>query len=129
MTSTVLAAAVATVAAFLLGAAWYAAFGATLARLSPAHAGDRPARARDPLLELLRCAVLATVVVILLRRLDPGGAAAAAGTGLLLWAGFPAVLLAGSVLHDGVPWRPAAVHAGDWLVKLVVISLIAGLWP
>ena len=128
MTSTVLAAAVATVAAFLLGAAWYAPLGATLARLSPAYADARPMGAREVLLELLRCATLATVVTILLGRLDPGGVAGAAGTGLLLWAGFPAVLLTGSVLHERVPWRLAAIHAGDWLVKLVVISVIAGLW-
>jgi hypothetical protein len=32
------------------------------------------------------------------------------------------------VLHEGVPWRLAALHAGDWLLKLVAIALIVGLW-
>ena len=38
-----------------------------------------------------------------------------------------AVLLAGSVAHEKVPWRLAAIHAGDWLVKLVLITgVVAG---
>ena len=37
------------------------------------------------------------------------------------------ILLAGSVLHERVPWRLAAVHAGDWLLKLVAVALIVGL--
>jgi hypothetical protein len=27
-----------------------------------------------------------------------------------------------------VPWRLAAIHAGDWLIKLVAVTLIVGLW-
>lgn len=45
---------------------------------------------------------------------------------LALWVGFPAVLLAGSVFHERVP---VALHAGDWLVKLLLITGIVGLWP
>ena len=28
-----------------------------------------------------------------------------------------------------VPWQLVAIHAGDWLVKLPVIAVIASLWP
>ena len=48
--------------------------------------------------------------------------------GLALWIGFPVVLLAGSVFHENVPWKLAALHAGDWLVKLLVIAVIVGVW-
>jgi hypothetical protein len=48
--------------------------------------------------------------------------------GLALWIGFPVLLLAGSVFHENVPWRLAALHAGDWLVKLLVIAAIVGVW-
>jgi Protein of unknown function (DUF1761) len=48
--------------------------------------------------------------------------------GLALWVAFPVMLLLGSVVHEKVPWRLAALHAGDWLVKLLVISLIVGIW-
>ena len=33
----------------------------------------------------------------------------------------------GSVVHEKVPWRLAAIHSGDWLVKLLLItSVVAG---
>lgn len=53
-----------------------------------------------------------------------GPAAARLATGL--WLAFPAVLLTGSVVHE-VPWRPAAVHGGDWLVTLLLVTgIVAG---
>jgi hypothetical protein len=48
--------------------------------------------------------------------------------GLLLWFGFPLILLTGSVLWDNVPLKLAAIHAGDWLVKMLVIPLIVSAW-
>lgn len=47
---------------------------------------------------------------------------------LALWVAFPAVLLAGSVFHERVPVPLAAIHAGDWLIKLLLITGIVGLW-
>lgn len=49
--------------------------------------------------------------------------------GLFLWIGFPVILLTGSVLWENIPWKVAAIHAGDWLVKLLVISVIVSGWP
>jgi uncharacterized protein DUF1761 len=48
--------------------------------------------------------------------------------GLSLWIGFPVVLLAGSVIHEDVPPKLAAIHAGDWLLKLLVLSVILSVW-
>jgi hypothetical protein len=48
--------------------------------------------------------------------------------GLALWLGFPFVLLTGSMMWEKVPAVTAMLHAGDWLLKLVVISVIVGLW-
>lgn len=45
-----------------------------------------------------------------------------------LWVAFPAILLVGSVIWDDVPPRLAAIHAGDWLMKLVLIAVIVGIW-
>jgi hypothetical protein len=52
----------------------------------------------------------------------------ALGLGPATWIGFPVVLLAGSVQWENVPWRLAAIHAGDWLVKLLLVSCIVSLW-
>jgi Protein of unknown function (DUF1761) len=48
--------------------------------------------------------------------------------GLVLWTGFPVVLLTGSMMWEKVPAPTALLHAGDWLLKLVVIAAIVGLW-
>ncbi len=47
---------------------------------------------------------------------------------ILLWIGFPVVLLSGSVLWEDVPARLAAIHAGDWLIKLLLIGAILAAW-
>ena len=48
--------------------------------------------------------------------------------GLFLWIGFPVILLTGSVLWENIPWKVAAIHAGDWLVKMLVIPIIVTAW-
>ena len=47
---------------------------------------------------------------------------------LVLWIAFPVVLLAGSVIWENVPAKLAALHAGDWLLKLALITTIVSLW-
>lgn len=111
----------AAVVAFLLSGAYYAAFASRMAELSPAYAGPRRPAAATAVVELVRNVVLASVVGGLVARLDPG----AGGTvvlALALWLAFPAVLLAGSVFHERVAPPLAAIHAGDWLVKLLVVT-------
>ena len=49
--------------------------------------------------------------------------------GVFLWIGFPVILLTGSVLWENVLWKVAAIYAGDWLVKMLVIPLIVSAWP
>lgn len=45
-----------------------------------------------------------------------------------LWIGFPVVLLVGSVIHEHFPARLAVIHAGDWLVKLLIFTTILSYW-
>jgi formate hydrogenlyase subunit 4 len=47
--------------------------------------------------------------------------------GALVWI-FPAIILLGSVVHENVPLMLAAIHAGDWLVKLLLMTVILGVW-
>jgi hypothetical protein len=37
------------------------------------------------------------------------------------------VLLTGSVIWEGVPPVTAAVHCGDWLLKLLLVAVVLGL--
>lgn len=113
----------AAVAAFVLSGAYYATVGSRMAALSPAYAGPRRSTAATAGVELVRNVVLAAVVGMLVAYVRPGlgGAVLLA---LALWLAFPVVLLAGSVFHERVPFALAAIHAGDWLVKLVVVTMI-----
>jgi hypothetical protein len=33
------------------------------------------------------------------------------------------------VVHGKVPWQQAAIHAGDWLVELLLVSVTVGRRP
>jgi hypothetical protein len=122
------AVATAVVVAFIVSAVVYGALGSQLAELSPAYAGEQPSPALTLGVELARNTVLVAVIAVLVARLDIAGASGAVGLALLLWVGVPAVVLAGSVFHESVPAQLAAIHLGDWLLKLIVVTSIMALW-
>lgn len=119
---------VAAVAAFVLSGAWYAGFGKQLARLSPAYAGEGRSPALTAVVELVRNLVLALVVAGLTIFIDIDGWTNAVLLAGAIWIGFPVMILSGSVFHEKVPAKLAAIHAGDWLIKLLAVTLIVGLW-
>lgn len=123
-----LAIVVAAVAVFVFAAAYYIMLARQRAQLSPAAA----ARSRPPAwlmgLELLKSLVVATVVAALVALTDVVDVAGALKLGLALWVAFPVVLLVGSVTQENVPWKLGAIHAGDWLAKLLIIAVIVSLW-
>ena len=124
-----LAVVVATVAAFVVSSAWYTVFGAERAR----HLGADPADLRKPVpwkvgVELVRTLVLVVVFAAVAGHFGIVGWPGVVALGLVLWLGFPALILSGSIVWDGVSWRLAAIHAGDWLVKLFVIATVVGVW-
>lgn len=124
-----LAIGLAVVVAFVSSTVWYIAFGAQRERLlgTEGDASERPP-AWMVLVELVRSFIVAYVLAVLFGLVGIAGFFSALGLGLLLWVGFPFVLFVGSIVWDKVPWRLAAIHAGDWLVKLILVSIIVGLW-
>jgi len=119
---------VAAVAAVIVSTVYYSAFGSQLAALNDAYADQQRPPAWKVGVELLRCLVLAAVVASLAERTDTDGWTDALLLGLVLWIGFPVVLWTGAVVWERVPRKLAAIHAGDWLIKLLVIASIVGLW-
>ena len=121
---------VAAFAAFVLGWLWYSPllFFKPWMRLRGLDPEAAMKNAKMPVgklvIEFARCFVLAFVIARLIALLDIHSYFIAIHSGLFLWLGFPVVLLTGSVIWDNVPWKVAAIHAGDWLVKLVVIPII-----
>jgi uncharacterized protein DUF1761 len=124
-----LAVLVSAVAAFLASGAYYAVLGARLAQLSPAYAGPGRPAAVTATVEVVRGAVVAAALAWLVAGLGIAGFGPAVVFALVLWVAFPVVLLTGSVFHERVPAALAAIHAGDWLLKLVLITGIVTLWP
>jgi hypothetical protein len=105
-----------TVAAFVLGGAYYAVL------------GNEPGDERMPPwklgVEILRCLVLATVVAGLASQGDVDEWTGGLALGLALWIGFPLMLWVGAMVHENVPFRLAALHGGDWLAKLLIVGVI-----
>jgi len=125
---------VAAVAVFVLGWLWYSPllFYKPWMRLRGLDPVAAMAGAKMPggklLIEFARCVVLAYMVAIFVALVGPSSWLGVVHVGLLLWIGFPVILLTGSVLWDNVPWKVAAIHAGDWLVKMLVIPIIVRTW-
>jgi hypothetical protein len=121
-----LAVLVATAAAFVSGGAYYAVSGEQLARVSSAAAPAGQPPMWTFAAELLRCLVLATVVAGLASQGGIDGWTGGLLLGMALWIGFPLVLWIGAVIHERTPLMLAAIHAGDWLVKLLLVGAIVG---
>ena len=108
----------ATAAAFVCSGAYYA--------LTTSDSESSPAWTLGA--EVLRSLVLAAVVAGLAVRGDVDDVAGGLLLGLALWIGFPVVLWAGAMLHAHTRFREAALHAGDWLAKLLVVAVIVSVW-
>ena len=106
---------------------WYMVFGQELAKVSPAFAAQQPA-AWKMLAVFAGSLVLAFVVSYLIARIDDINWTGAIGIGFLLWLGLSAGQWVSSMVWENVPLKMAAIHAGDWLLKLIIIFAIVGLW-
>jgi Protein of unknown function (DUF1761) len=120
---------VAVIAAFVASSLWYSPllFGKPFMELS--GVGSRAGPDAGKIVgELARNFILAYVIgrfVVLLQVSDWKGALS---LGVWLWIGFPVLLLSGSVMWQNVPWLLAAIHAGDWLVKILLIAVTFSVW-
>ncbi|MFF0572957.1 DUF1761 domain-containing protein [Streptosporangium saharense] len=120
----------ASIVVFVLSSVYYALLTPVEKRLLGERApdrGDRPPPLKI-LLELARGLVVAAVIAGLARYAGLTGVWPVVVLGLVLWAGFPAVLLTGSMMWERTPAATAALHAGDWLIKILVTSAIVGAW-
>ncbi|SRR6266567_432526 len=125
----VVAVVVAALAAFVASAVWYMVFGRELAKVSAAFAKGLQQRQPWKLLGVLvQSLVLALVLAYLLGLIGKIDWLGALGIGVLLWVGLAAMQWVGSIMWENVPLKMAAIHAGDWLVKLVLIAVIIGVW-
>jgi Protein of unknown function (DUF1761) len=124
----VLAVLVAAVVAFVLAGAYYAVLGAELAEVSEAAAAGGQSAPWELAVELLRSLTVAAVVAGIAAQGEIDEWTAGVLLALALWIGFPVVLWTGAVIHENAPVKLAAIHAGDWLLKLLAIAVIVSVW-
>jgi hypothetical protein len=124
----ILGIAAATLAAFVVSSVYYTFVTPIEQRVVGAAALDRgrPGPAKV-LTELLRTAVTAAVFAWIADRSGDLNVGDGVVLALVAWVGFPLVLLTGSVIWEKVPPVTAAMHAVDWLLKLLLIAVILGL--
>lgn len=123
-----LAVVVAAVVVFITSTVYYIVFAARMVELRQGNDDAGGVRPWKIGVEIVRSLVLGTVIaglVALLGVTDIGGALQLA---LALWIGFPVILLVGSVIWENVSPALATIHAGDWLLKLLIVTIIVTVW-
>lgn len=120
-----LAIGVAVVCAFIVSSLWYSPliFGKQFLELSGPGATSNPSPVKV-FGELSRNLILASAIFWLLNRRRPKEFSSALGFVFVLWIGFPVTLLWGSVMWQGAPLELAVIHSGDWLTKLLLMTMI-----
>lgn len=113
---------------FVVSTVYYIVFAARMVELRQGNADVGGVQPWKIGVELVRSLVLATVVAGLARLLGITDLGGALQLGLALWIGFPVILLVGSVIWENVNPALAAIHAGDWLLKLLIVASIVTLW-
>jgi hypothetical protein len=120
------------VAAFVVGGLWYSPvlFGKaymSLRGLDPNGANAMTLPLGEMAAEFARWLVIGFVLARFMTLLGIANLSAALTFGLWMWLAIYTAL-AGSVVHEGTPWRLYAIHVGDGLVKILLITAILGLW-
>jgi len=114
--------------AFILSLAWYSPilFGEIWMKYRT-HA-DPVVPGWTMLFAPLRELIVSYVLALLITRLKLIRWQDAAGLTFLLWLAFQAVGMAGAVMWDHMPWQLGMVHAGDWLMKMIFMSVVLSRW-
>jgi hypothetical protein len=120
------------VAAFAIGGLWYSPLlsGNTFVKLrglDPSAVADAAMPVGKIVGEFVRWLVIAFILARFMALLSVGDPRSALAFGGWVWVAMYTAL-AGSVLHEGYPWRLYAIHAGDGLAKIAAISAILGMW-
>jgi heme/copper-type cytochrome/quinol oxidase subunit 2 len=125
-----LAIVVAAGAAFVVSAVWYTVFGNAMMELrgmDPATAADTGTSVWTMLFVVAQSLVVAFMLAYFVAHLGVADWQGAVRVGALIWI-FPFMILLGSVVHENVPLMLAAIHAGDWLAKLLLLAVLVSVW-
>jgi hypothetical protein len=125
-----LAVVVAALAAFVVSSVWYTIFGNAwleLRGIDSATAATTETPVWKMVFVVVQSLVVAYMLAYFVARLGVVDWRGAVRLAALIWI-FPAMILLSSVVHENVPLLLAAIHAGDWLAKLPIMTVILGVW-
>ncbi|MBW3613074.1 MAG: DUF1761 domain-containing protein [Chloroflexi bacterium] len=123
-----LAVIVAAAVVFVVSSAYYIVFAARVVDLRGDGTESDGMQPWKIGIEVVRCLVLASVVAGVVAAIGVTDAVEALQLAIVLWIGFPVILLVGSVIWENVPGALAAIHAGDWLLKLLIVAMVVTVW-
>ena len=123
-----IAAVVTGLAAFALSLLWYSPFLFGNIWLALRNAPVHPLPGWTFLFAPLREIISAFLLTHLIVRLGVNNWKNALGLGFVLWFSFYFVQLTGAVMWDNLPWQLGLVHSGDWLMKMLFMSLLLNAW-
>lgn len=128
-----LAIVVALIAAAAVSSVWYSPslFGKQwmeLRSLNSVDVTDTAMPAWKILVDLVREVVVIYVLALLVNGMGIVNWKGGLGLGFWVWLGFPVQMLVGASLWDNKPWMLDLIHAGDWLMKMLLVSLILATW-
>jgi hypothetical protein len=109
---------------FLFGKQWV-----ELHNANSAGVADMAMPAWKIAVDLVRELIVVYVLARLINGLGIVDWKGALSLGFWVWLGFPVQMLVGASLWDNKPWTLDLIHAGDWLMKMLLISLILAKWP
>jgi Protein of unknown function (DUF1761) len=115
-------------AAFALSLLWYSPFLFGNIWLALRNAPVHPLPGWTFLFAPLREIISGFLLTHLIVRLGVNNWKDALGLGFVLWFSFYFVQLTGAVMWDNLPWQLGLVHSGDWLVKMLFMSLLSNAW-
>jgi hypothetical protein len=122
---------VATLTAFVFSAVWYTVFAKTrmllLGNDLSASADMMTVPVSQKLFELARSLIVVIVVAHLLEIAQVSGWLGSVRLGVWLCI-FPVMILLGAALWDKRPWMLVAIHGGDWIIKIILVAVILGVW-
>ncbi len=123
----------AVVAGVVVSSIWYSPllFGRQwmeLRDLSPGATADAGLPAWKVLVEIVREVVVAWVLARIVVLSGVADWRSALSLGFWVWLGFPVAMLVGVSLWDNKPWMLVVIHGGDWLVKMLAMAVIVGVW-
>ena len=120
---------VATLVVFVVGWLWYSPLlffkpWMQLRGKDPAAAMTGKMPMGKLVVELARCFVFSYLVAHLVVNNELHHVTSAIHMGVFYWVTFPVVMLVGTVTWEDLNWKVAAIHAGEYLVKLLLIPII-----